>query len=524
MKDLESQVNNAFSLLRSGDLMGAEAAFSSVLTFDSEEPYGLFGLGLVAYEKKDYIKAVELLKKVVIAQPKNTKANFFLGLSYQTKGDFEKALAAYTQVLKLKPDFSEALVCRGDVCRLLFQYGQAKVDYDRALELSKNSYRAFFGRALVYSRWKNSEATLTDYTSALKLVPDSVDILINRAGIYCDDNQFELAFSDYIRALQIELSNIELLNSLGVFYFKKGDLDRALDYFNKALRLNPENINALFSRASIYLLRQNFTDGFKDFLVRVNLPRFAEEMGGVLPGLTKETMLSRNKELEGKKILVCKEQGLGDNVQFIRYICCLVDKGAQVFLLMDDRLNELLQSLPWPWQPYRVGMKYDYWTTPLCLTSFFSTDEVFTINSYLLANDKLIDFWRERLNKLGEGLRVGISWRGGATKLDRLSRSIDEQVLKTLLSIKGCTFINLQYDCDRQELDHINAVNSFAIFHMDAIDLKNDVSNLAALMTALDLIITVDNTTAHLAGALGLPAYLLLPKIPNWRWLLDGGG
>ncbi len=265
---------------------------------------------------------------------------------------------------------------------------------------------------------------------------------------------------------------------------------------------------------------QNYERGFANYEIRVEL--FSKIKKFLSPAPVKRRW-DGTACLAGKTILLIQEQGVGDQIQAIRFVKQFVDLGAKVLLLEDDRLTLLFKSLPWLVEFVSEGQQYDYWFPMMSTMKQFikSESDIKPQPPYLFAEKDKKAFWTKRLSSLGGDLNVGIAWRGGAEKNLKELRSLSFVELGLVTTNQKVNFINLQYDSNESEGEDFNKVHNRSLLTLEGLDLRNDFTALAAVLTSLDLVITVDNTVVHLAGALGVPAWLLLPKSPDWRWQLD---
>ena len=242
----------------------------------------------------------------------------------------------------------------------------------------------------------------------------------------------------------------------------------------------------------------------------------------------------QGEQLDNKAILVCGEQGIGDEIMFASCFNDLISMAGHVVIECDDRLANLMnRAFPaatvagryrdsdaaWQARLPRVDFRVSAGSLPRI---FRRSPELFPKREgFLVPDTKRVHQWHERYKLLGAGLNVGISWAGGKTPQERLSRSAPLEQWTTLLNIPGINFISLQYGDHADELAHVAKTTGAIIHNWQDSDPLIDMDDFAAKIAALDLVISIDNSTIHMAGALGIQTWALLPFVAEWRWMLD---
>jgi hypothetical protein len=262
-------------------------------------------------------------------------------------------------------------------------------------------------------------------------------------------------------------------------------------------------------------LTGNFEAGWAANEVRLELPSSAYPKFPL-------SRWSGDPAIEGKTILVCADEGLGDTIQFVRYVPMLIERGADVVLVVQNPLHQLLSGL----SGVSLCLSFDGGQLPhidmhcpICsLPLAFGTrlDTIPTATSYLPAPAKSrVQAWEGRLGPHAR-LRVGVVWSGSLTHTNDHNRSIPLRMFSRILDVDA-TFVSLQKDPRPSDTAILRERSEI----IDLTAALTDFTDTAALISCLDLVITVDTSVAHLAGALGCPTWLLLPFTPDWRWLLD---
>lgn len=356
---------------------------------------------------------------------------------------------------------------------------------------------------------------------------ESADVLHWLAVARYDLDDMEGAVEAGRRALAINPNNAALQVTLGSALLQLGSIDEALAAHRRALKLRPGYAEAEYEIGLIQLLQGRYRQGWEGFEYRQQLER-NKAMRQPQPAW-------RGTSLKGRKIHLLREQGLGDEIMFASCLAPVIETAAECHLECDPRLATLFaRSFP----RLRVHAVDEGGEVQQRLMADDSFDQRSYIGSlprylrasvaqfpqhdgYLRADPERIAYWRERLAALGPGLRIGLSWRGGTAYTQQQRRSLELDDLLPLLSKAGVHWVNLQYGERRAALDELHRRHGIAVSDWpEAVD--GDYDETAALVSSLDLVISVCTAVVHLSGALGRPAWVIAPQVPGWRYGLQG--
>jgi hypothetical protein len=328
----------------------------------------------------------------------------------------------------------------------------------------------------------------------------------------------EEALSWYERSLSLNPNSAMTVMNKASALAEHGRLDEAMAAYERAMAIDPNYAEAAWNAALLQLLTGNFEAGWKGREVRWRLP--ALSMG--YPKLS-DAMWLGNEPVAGKTVVVCSDEGFGDSIQFARYVPMLAARGARVILVVEEPLCPILSGLDGvsqclPKLPDTRLPPYDFHVAIGSLPLAFDTrlDDIPAEKCYLTAPDAdRVQAWEDRLGPR-QKLRVGLVWSGNPKHWNDRNRSMPVRMLSRILDVDA-TFVSLQKDPRPQDVEFLRETP-------EIVDLTADLTDFAAtaaLVSCLDLVITVDTSVAHLAGALGRPTWILLPYLPDWRWLLD---
>lgn len=391
-----------------------------------------------------------------------------------------EALASFESVLVRDPDSVDALINCGTVLIKLKRPAEAFEKYDRAVALDPDRSIALTSRGVALTLLDRHEEALACHEQALRIDPELVAAHINRGN------------------------TLEGLTRM----------EEALASYDKALALAPDHVEANFNAAVTRLCTGDFREGWKQYEYRWKRKGIAWQ-----PWEFKQPIWRGEEDLRGKTVLLLAEQGLGDTLNFVRYAPLIAARGAKVILGVQKPLKELAATVPGISGVLTDGEPlpdFDLHCPLLGLPGAFAT-ELATIPAnipYLSPYRERIEKWRVRLPQNGR-MRVGIVWSGNSSHLNDHHRSIPLERFAVLLSVPGIDFVSVQKDVSSAQAD-ILAKHGVLEFGRQF----EDFADTAAVVAMLDLLITVDTSVAHVAGAMGKAVALLLPFAPDWRWLL----
>ncbi len=318
-----------------------------------------------------------------------------------------------------------------------------------------------------------------------------------------------------LRAVKIDPTYAEAVQNLGLLHQALGEMAEAYTCFRRALTLRPDYATACWNLGLLQLLLGEYGEGFKNFEARFRKQNAISARHADIPRW-------HGEEISGKRLLIHAEQGYGDTIQFFRYIPLLASQGVRVFVeVQDESLRKLAQTVPGQLgvitrgeSPPVVDFQIPIMSLPLIFKT--SVQSIPALAEYIIPDAADVARWLERLAPYN-GLKVGLVWAGSRTlKADRL-RSIPFQRFSSLLNGAGMTFFSLQIGPDALSHQETSAHDAPVI---DLTSHIHDFADTAAFIANLDLVISVDTATAHLAGAVGKPVWILLYYPPDWRWLL----
>jgi len=398
------------------------------------------------------------------------------------------------------------------------QWGPALHQFDLAININAEAPAYYRSRGDALQEIGNYRSAVSSYRHALKLNPGDIEAMINLGNAFNRQDRPDQALFWYKCAYKYSPENAVVMNNIGKTIHDQGDLCHASNWYEKALQVDPNYAEARFNRSVLMLAQGDYMNGWAEYEWR-----FKRKSAHRVYPHQLDTKRWDGKNLQGKRILVHCEQGMGDVIQFCRFLPMLKRMGAEVVAEVHPPLVSLLQSMPEideviPFDPKRPTQRgHDIHTSLLSLPFLLgiTIDRVSASVPYLKPSLSKVDFWKLQA-AIPEGFRVGVVWEGSAIDPRRACPLAFMQTLSAALP--DVHFLSLQKDLSsRSVLERLIAAN---IIHWG--DRLNDFSTTAAAIFHLHLVISIDTAVAHLAGAMGKPVYILLPYAADWRWLQTG--
>jgi len=511
-----SNLANALRQLNRRD--EALATFDRALAIQPDYPEAHNNRGIVLKDLGRDADALASFDQALALRPDyaealNNRGNVLKGLDRP-----QEALASFDRALAIRPRYPEALNNRGSVLMALGRVEEALASFDKALALRPDYPDALNNRGNALKQLGKPEAALASFDRALALRPDYPEALNNRGNVLTDLLRPGEALASYDKALAITPDFADALNSRGTALISLGRLDDARTSFDRALAIRPGFADAHYNRGLASLLAGDLSGGWADYEYRW------DRTGADRRRLTAAYPAWKGEDLRGKSIVVYEEQGLGDVIQFCRFLPRLAAMGANVTLLVRPSMHRLLRSLA-----PSVGLigkpseanGFDFQCALLSLPAALGTrlDSIPAEVPYLFAEEARAARWRGRLQ--GPGFKIGICWQGTPGITVDIGRSIPLRCFEAIASVDGVRLISLQKNHGLDQLAGLPPGMKVETLGAEFDSGPDAFVDTAAVLSNLDLIITSDTSVAHLAGAMGAPTWVALRSSPDWRWLLD---
>lgn len=476
-------VDMAIAFHKDGMLEEAELIYKRILIKDPDYADAINLLGLIALQKKEYPEAINLINKAILLSTNHNAHEFHanLGTVLQIERLLDESIASFDLAISLNPKSAFYYVKRGLV-QLEKKYFVAAIDsFDQAIKLSPQDSLNYYYRGLAQLESKYVESAIDSFDKAIKIRPDF----------------------------------IEAFNNRGLAEVEKKCFDDAIISFDQAIKLNSNYSEALWNKSLVLLKLQNFKEGWPLYESRFNespcFPRLRQNFQNNFFGID---------ELAGKSVLIFSEQGIGDTIMFYRYVKKIVDLDARVTVAVQETLVDLLTQSKPLWNIISIEGElpsFDFSSSLLSLPFVLkekSIDEDFDC-PYIFSNPIKLSEWRSRLGPKHKP-RIGLVWSGNSLFKENARRSVPLLQMISFLPSRF-EYVSLQKQISDFDLKVLQR-NDHILNYGEYLD---NFSDTAALIECLDLVITVDTSVAHLAGAMGKRTWLLLSDNADWRWFLN---
>ena len=498
-----------------GKIIEASKSFKNVIKLNPNLPDGFNNLAMAQQAHGKLDEALESSKKAIFLKPDSYIFHTNKGLILQEQGRFDDALKAFQKALSINSKYVEAYFSMANALLNQDKYDKSIQYYKKTVSLSPNHTEAYFNMAVALKEKDKLDEAIEACNKVISLQSDHAEAYNNLGAVLKEQGKHYDSIKACNMAISIKPDYAEAYNNLGTVFKEQGKLDDSIKAYNMAISLQPDYAEAYYNLSFSYNLKGNIQKGLKFYEWRLRKKSFP-------------TMIPRDhltwdgkKSLLDKKFFVYEEQGLGDTIQFARYLILLKQKGAEVTFKVKQKMHALLKTLDEGLiliDSDKEGNDIDFETPLMSLPYLFNTNlnTIPSMSSYLFAdNDKVIT-WSKYLTK--NIFKVGICWQGSKNKID-VGRSFPLSLFEDISKVPNLELISLHKGEGEKQIQKIN----FDITVLDdGFDSGDDAFvDTAAVMANCDLIITSDTAIAHLAGALGCCTWVILKKVPDWRWMLD---
>ena len=498
-------------------------------------------------EKEDFVLAKSKLNQLLITYPNDYILENVYGFVLAKENNYTDAIFRFRKSININNSFADGYYNLASLLTKIGLDGEAIDNFKKAISIKPNYFEAYYSLANTYLKTSNFLEADKVYRICLSIRPNSIEALNNFGINLTNEKKFDEAIDIFNRVLRLDKDYFYAHNNLGMVYYNINNFDRAIthisealkikpDYaeaynnkgislnelklydealfnYDQAIKLKPDCYDAYFHKALIKLSLGNFEEGWNLYQYRWKKNNFKEYRH---PNIKK---LETINDLNNKKVLVWYEQGFGDTIQFSRYVSKLLDIGAIVFFEVQKdlvpffkdqfncKVNNEVDSLE----------HFDFQVPLLDLPKLFNTSikNIFFNRSYLRTQEEKKFEWEKKLNLSKNKLNIGISVSGQPNHKRGFIRSIPLKKMESLFQ-EGSFFL-IQKELNDEDTRFLDK-------HKEITFVGKEIDNFldtAAIVENMDLIISVDTSLIHLAGALGKKSFLMLSYSSDWRWLLD---
>jgi tetratricopeptide (TPR) repeat protein len=485
------------------------------LGINPNQPGALNNQGSALHSLKRHEQALASYNKAIAFDPNYAEAYNNRGNLLNELKRYDEALANCDRAIALKPRQAEAHNNRGIALCGLKRYKEALTSCNRAIALNSGYAKAYNNRGNILNCLEQYEAALASCNQALELNPNYPEAYYNRGIALSNLNRHDETLASYDRAIAFQPAYAKAYNNRGITLSNLKRYDEALASYDRSIALNPGQTEANLNKGYLKILLGEYEEGWKLHEWRWNHEDITKS-----PRKYPKPLWLGQEDLAGKTILLHSEQGLGDSLQFCRYAPMTEALGAKVLLETQQPLVSLLSTLGESIHIIAAGdplPEFDYQCPLMSLPLAFKTrlDTIPAKIPYLKADLHKQKQWQDRMGAKNRP-RIGLAWSGRKEHLNDHNRSVPLDVLAPLLDL-DFEFHCLQKDIRPTDRELLGKYPQIRLYEENL----KDFSDTAALLSEMNLVISVDTSIVHLAGALGKPVWILLPFAPDYRWLTE---
>jgi len=542
-------MNQAMQLHQQGQLQKARALYERVLKVEPTNVQALHLLGVVAAQTGHHQWAVDLISRAIARHPGDATFHNNRGNSLIELGRIEEALGSFDRAIALNPDYAEAYYNRGDALHRLGRLEEALSSYDATVARAPDFSHAHNNRGNVLRDLGRTEEALVSYDRAIMCDPLDAELHFNRATVLRKLRRLEVAVTSYARAIELNPMLADAHNDLGATLRDLGRPMEALSILDRAISLAPEQANAHVNRGTVLLdleqaeesilsfdraiaLKPDYSDAYANKghallaagRLREGWPLYERGCDSGIRGEMVRFAPDWDGRTQTSSLLVLPEQGVGDQIFYASMLLDLQAFSDAVTVAVDPRLVTLFERSFSP-DGIRVVSSQEAIPDAACQVYMGSLGQHLRNDFEFVARARIpyLESCTARRSELRNGLAgnsrmlCGVSWRSTSPRTGN-QKSVSLQTLAPLFSLPDVAFLNLQYGDTQEEQARLREATGLNLINVNSVDNFNDLDGLAALIDACDVVVTVSNTTAHLAGALGKNLMLILSKGQGLLW------
>jgi tetratricopeptide (TPR) repeat protein len=511
--------------MNQGKLREAEAIYKELISEGTNNHITYGNLAKICGMQSRFDELKELIKKALELNPNYPEAHNYLGNSLKQQGDIGGAIKAYNNAIQLNPSYAKAHNNMGVALQKQRDLAASIDWYNTAIRLNSNFPEAHYNLANALQEQGNIDAAIASYNAALQLKPNYPEAHNNLGVALQEQGELAAAITAHNTALQLKPNFPEAHYNLGLTHQQQGDLDAAIASYNTALQLKPNYADANCNSSLTMLLGGDYKNGWEKYEWRSRQEKDAPQPHAA-PKCAQ--WIGKQALYKTSQLLLVTEQGLGDTLQFMRYASVLRNQNIALSFCAPTKLHTLIQASgidPSPLTPQQADeVAEGQWMPLLSVPKYLevSPDNPVITEPYIKTTDELIANWASIL-VAEERPIVGINWQGNpkTEKTVLRGRSLALETFAPIIEGSQISLLSLQKGFGSEQLEKCSFKDRF-VNCQDQVNDTWDFLETAAIIANCDLVITSDTSVAHLAGGMGKITWLLLHKVPDWRWGLEG--
>jgi tetratricopeptide (TPR) repeat protein len=488
-------------------------SYSNAIALDPNLADAYANIAVLLHSQDKFEAAIPYYRRALQLNPDRAETYYNLGIGMSTIGRLDRALACYQQVIRLQPQHAISHYICGTILQQQNNLPEAVSYYRQAIALKPDYAEPYCNLGVLLARQGYLTEAIASYGKAIAINPKISEVYANLGAAYIAQGKVAAAIDSYQQAISINSNDPIAYSNLGNAYLEQGKLPEAIASCRQAIIVKPDHADAHLNLGLALLLSGDLQSGFAEYEWRLSC---AEVQSPHLPS----SQLWDGNDLEGKEILIYSEQGLGDTIQFIRYLSLVEARGGKVHFLCHRSLQRLFATVAGIEKLLLEISHFGIYAPLLSLPHILGTtletipDRVHYLSVPAEIKPPIILDSAQKQSTL----KVGLVWFSNNPNLNSFKRSCPLSHFLRLFAIPEISFYSLQKDLVPTDRDLL-IQNRAKI--TDLSDRLEDFAATASAIAQLDLVISIDTAVAHLAGAMARPVWVLIPFAPDWRWMLN---
>ena len=473
-------------------------------------------LGAVRSQIGMFDEAVEAYKTTIALKPDYVEAYNNMGVALRNQGKLDKAIEAFKKAISLRPNDADTYFNLGFVLKDQGRYADAIEVYKKSISLKPDNAKVYNNLGVVLQAQDKCDEAIQAYDKAILLKSDYAEAFNNKGALLQELGEFDKALGVLDKSITLKPNYPDAYNNIGLNLQSKNKFDEAIDAFNTSISLKPDFADAHKNLSLALLNIGRLKEGLDKYEWRWKTDKFLGQKRKFL-----QPLWDGKRSLNGKRILLWCEQGIGDTLNWSSCLPLLTSLAKHVIMECQEKLVPLLKrsfpNIEVKPEDRSLDMNRDDFDYHLPMGSLYKhfIDQIIENDkpdSYLVPDPDRVNYWRDRLNSLGKGPYIGISWKSSNMSVERLPNYSSISEWSEILSIPNVTFINLQSKDFEDDLSKVREELGVTVHNFDDLDQWNNIDDVAALCTAIDIVICNHGTVPLISGGVGTAT-----KLANWR-------
>ena len=475
-----------------------------------------FNMGIALRDQGKLEESIDAYKKAISLKPDYAEAYSNMAVAFRKKGKLDESIEAYKKAISLKPDYAEAYSNLGVTLKDQEKFDDAIEAYKKAISLKPDYAEAYDNMGVALKNQGKLKEAIEVYKKAILLKPGHIKSYYNMGNALREQLKLDEAIEYYKKSISLDPNYIDAYNNMGLTLYFQDKLEEAIQAYNKAISINPENPDAHKNLSYVLLKSHKLKEGLDEMEWRWKTPKFLSRQRHFL-----QSKWDGKESLKDKRILIWCEQGVGDTLNWSSLLPLITRQAKHCILECQEKLIPLL-TRSFPDVEIKLADRsrdkerddFDIHLPMGSLHRHFIQEfvQITNGNSFLIPDPERVKYWKERLNSIGKGPYIGISWKSSVMSPERLPNYSSISEWSKILLTPDVTFINLQSKDFADDLAKVRDELGVTVHNFEDLDQFNNIDDVAALCTAIDMVVSNHGTLPLISVGVGT-----VTKLANWR-------